>query len=76
MAIALHPDFITVICKCSGPFRRSWCRPSCKENRRAGLQCDFSMVEMRYDRNSNRLLLLGSYYWVTYVQIDWQRCAN
>jgi hypothetical protein len=20
-----NPDFITVICKCSRPFRRSWC---------------------------------------------------
>ena len=31
---------------------RSWCRPSCTENRRAGLLYDFSVRKMRYDRNS------------------------
>ena len=46
-----NPDFITVIRKCSRPFAESWCRP-CKENRRAGLLHDFSVGEMRYDRNS------------------------
>jgi len=31
----------------------SWCRPSCTENRRAGLLYDFSVREMHYDRNSH-----------------------
>ena len=30
----------------------SWYRLSCKKNRRAELQCDFSVGEMHYDRNS------------------------